>query len=111
MLLRRVVTSTLLIVLLLWNLFWGPLPQSNGGFQAVGETANVALDTKTGGLCRRVGAYPVPPLCSELKWLAECYQLLPVTSKTWHSVAPRDTFKMQKAQNNYGYCHIRWALE
>jgi hypothetical protein len=58
------------IVLLLCNLFWKPQPQSNGRFQAVGETANAALDTKTGQLCRTAGApqkAPVPPLCSELK--------------------------------------------
>jgi hypothetical protein len=58
------------IVLLLWNLFWKPQSQSNGRFQGFAPDSMLALDTKTGQLCRTAGSpapRPVPPLCFELK--------------------------------------------
>lgn len=58
------------IALLLWNLFWKPQSQSNGRFQGFSQDSMLALDTKTGQLCRTAGPpaqRPVPPHCSELK--------------------------------------------
>lgn len=61
------VLLVVVIVLLLWNSFWKPQPQTSGRFQRL-DTPRMALDTKTGRLCATVG--PVSenlPLCSDLK--------------------------------------------
>jgi hypothetical protein len=48
----------------------GGCTQAYGRFQSVAQDSMLALDTKTGQLCRTAGPPaqgPVPPLCSELK--------------------------------------------
>jgi hypothetical protein len=65
-----VVLTILTVVIAFYTMVLARTPHPYGRFQSVAQDSMLALDTKTGQLCRTAGPPaqpPVPPLCSELK--------------------------------------------
>jgi hypothetical protein len=65
-----VVLTILTVVIAFYTVMLARTPHPYGRFQSVAQDSMLALDTKTGQLCRTAGPSalaPVPPLCSELK--------------------------------------------
>jgi hypothetical protein len=65
-----VVLTVLTVVIAFYTVVLARTPHAYGRFQTSTQDSMLALDTKTGQLCRMAGlpvARPVPPLCSELK--------------------------------------------
>ncbi len=65
-----IMLTVLTVVIAFYTVVLARTPRPYGRFQSVAQDSMLALDTKTGQLCRTNGPpaqRPVPPLCSELK--------------------------------------------